>query len=470
MKTSLLLIALLISATGFAGPNGGVGTASNPLYHTPSRYQQQQVDQANQQYQRQQIVIAAQKSAAQAAAYAKKVAPFNNEAAREAASYAEQAADHAKQAAYKLAYPLHIYNGPSASFEQEAAYTEQAAANAKRAAAQAETQAEIDSAVAKLENERDEAIVKAKAKFAPTIADLEAQLATLEKKANALEILKNSFFVTNHNVKPGPNYRVVNGETYNITNSGLWGSVIEEAGFAGVHQTDYLPVVYVARLNSIEANKILCDIYSQISWPGKEGTGSEFVETVVIFNYPDVGSLVTGKSIGDYACMKGGNCRIRNNSFRAFDCGVQSSQRVTEVVPGNPDAATLKKIEANQKELSTIESQLSQINSAFDKEKKPIIAEYDAKIKDVPTIVAQQAKEKEDAKKRAVTDRVLKSNQDAADKGDAYGLLRMGERYRDGEGVSKDLTKARDYLTKAAAAGSQTATDDLKILPANPNP
>lgn len=67
----------------------------------------------------------------------------------------------------------------------------------------------------------------------------------------------------------------------------------------------------------------------------------------------------------------------------------------------------------------------------------------------------------------AVKDKVLKSNQDAADKGDAYGLLRMGERYRDGDGVPKDLTKARDYLTKAAAAGSPTAEADLKNLPAN---
>lgn len=71
------------------------------------------------------------------------------------------------------------------------------------------------------------------------------------------------------------------------------------------------------------------------------------------------------------------------------------------------------------------------------------------------------------AKASAIKNRVLKANQDAADKGDEYGLLRMGERYRDGDGVPKDLTKARDYLTKAAAAGSPTAADELKQLPAN---
>lgn len=51
-----------------------------------------------------------------------------------------------------------------------------------------------------------------------------------------------------------------------------------------------------------------------------------------------------------------------------------------------------------------------------------------------------------------------------ADSGDAYGLLRMGERYRDGDGVPEDLNKAHDYLAKAAAAGSATAADELAKL------
>ena len=79
------------------------------------------------------------------------------------------------------------------------------------------------------------------------------------------------------------------------------------------------------------------------------------------------------------------------------------------------------------------------------------------------------AAEKAEAAKKAVQARVLKSNQDLADKGDAYGLLRMGERYRDGEGVPKDLAKAKDYLTKAAAAGSTTAADELSKLNQTPS-
>ena len=110
---------------------------------------------------------------------------------------------------------------------------------------------------------------------------------------------------------------------------------------------------------------------------------------------------------------------------------------------------------------------MSQVKSDLAKESDVIIADCEAKIKNVPTVLAKVAKDKEDEKKRAVADKVLKFNQDAADKGDAYGLLRMGERYRDGEGVQKDLAKAKDYLTKAVAAGSPSAADELKNLPVN---
>ena len=55
-------------------------------------------------------------------------------------------------------------------------------------------------------------------------------------------------------------------------------------------------------------------------------------------------------------------------------------------------------------------------------------------------------------------------NQELAAKGDEYGLLRMAERYCDGDGVEKDLTKAKEYFNKAIAAGSPTAAEELKEL------
>ncbi len=91
---------------------------------------------------------------------------------------------------------------------------------------------------------------------------------------------------------------------------------------------------------------------------------------------------------------------------------------------------------------------------------KERVADFVSKISNDKTIAIEKQKQRQEAAKVAA----LKSNQDQAAKGDSYGLLRMGERYRDGDGVEKDLAKAKDCLTKAAAAGSPTAADELSKL------
>lgn len=78
---------------------------------------------------------------------------------------------------------------------------------------------------------------------------------------------------------------------------------------------------------------------------------------------------------------------------------------------------------------------------------------------------AESAKKASAAAISSAKDRALKMNQQAADQGDAYGLMRMGERYRDGEGVEKDPAKARAYLEKAVASGSIDAKAALDALP-----
>lgn len=77
-------------------------------------------------------------------------------------------------------------------------------------------------------------------------------------------------------------------------------------------------------------------------------------------------------------------------------------------------------------------------------------------------IAAKQLAQKKSAE---AAERALKLNQEAADKNDPLGLWRMGERYRDGDGVARDLPKAREYLTKAVAAGAP-AQAELAALPA----
>jgi hypothetical protein len=74
------------------------------------------------------------------------------------------------------------------------------------------------------------------------------------------------------------------------------------------------------------------------------------------------------------------------------------------------------------------------------------------------------ARERSEAPKNAATAGALKFEQSQADKGDSYWLFHLGERYRDGNGVPKDLDKARDYFEKAKKAGNSNADDELKKL------
>lgn len=463
MKTPLLVVVLLASAV--------------PAARAQRDLQEQQAS-----------LMEAQKAAAQAADYAKQAASFNNQYAKLAAAYANEAANYARDVAKDVNYQEWV--------TKDVFYAKTAAANAKQAAEQAAIQAEIDSKVAKLEGERDkvvaklagardEAVAKLRAKYSPAITDLESQLAALKSKANNLEKIRESSFVTNNNVKPGPNYRVVNGQTFDTTHSDLWKYLLEAAGFQSYNNANSRLVLYQARVQTVAPAKIICGVYEEALWPpvaDGEVESEKMVQEIVIYHYPNAESLVTGQSIGDCRCMRVANYISGGISLVALDCGVQATKKITEVVPAPADPKTLKSIEDNQNQLYAVQQKLEKVENDFDKEREPVendfnkerepvIAEYEGKIKDVPDEVAKEVEAKEFAKKQAIkqaiTDRVLKNNQDLADKGDAYGLLRMGERYRDGEGVPKDLAKARDYLTKAAEAGSQTASDELKTLPAN---
>ncbi len=113
--------------------------------------------------------------------------------------------------------------------------------------------------------------------------------------------------------------------------------------------------------------------------------------------------------------------------------------------PQNADA-----IELAAKKLTPAEE--SQIKSA----------ELEAKTKSQKATDArkrlQEAQELSDAEWKAAVEMLrqdkaatLTVTRDRAEKGDAAASLRMAERYRDGDGVEKNLTKATDYFKKAEA-------------------
>lgn len=74
-----------------------------------------------------------------------------------------------------------------------------------------------------------------------------------------------------------------------------------------------------------------------------------------------------------------------------------------------------------------------------------------------------EAKEKKQERQR-IAGAALKYNQELADKGDAYGQLRMGERFLTGDGVEKNETKAREYLKRSADQGNETAKAVLEKM------
>ena len=226
---------------------------------------------------------------------------------------------------------------------------------------------------------------------------------------------------------PSP-YWVVNGQIYDINKSSLWqeidctivknltnGIVVETFTVVTNQQA-----VVVRRLNGNASGYYdkteMVDVGTE-KVPGKK---------IIIRNYPVEEDSAVGKTIS-FLAMHTGTSDYNGDRLELWDLGTAPTENDFRKLK----AVTEERQRAAQKELD---------------EQRRV------------------ASEKASSTKKAATAKVLKINQDAADKGDMYGLLRMGERYRDGDGVEKDLTKAHDYLTKAAAAGSPTAADELSKL------
>lgn len=238
-------------------------------------------------------------------------------------------------------------------------------------------------------------------------------------------------------------YRVVNGKIYDINKSSMWpnksslwqnmegdivkvltnGIVVETFTVATKQQA---VVEKHATYGGFTLKRIGYHDETKLVTVGAEKVPGR---KIIIQNYPVKGNPAVGQTISFWA-MQTGTSEYNGDRLELWDLGT------------TPTADDFRKLKAEA-----------------DAQQKAAQKELDDK--------HRVAMEKAVAVKKAAQDKALKFNQDLAAKGDAYGLLRMGERYRDGDGVTKDLTKARDYLTKAAAAGSPTAEDDLKNLPAN---
>jgi hypothetical protein len=215
---------------------------------------------------------------------------------------------------------------------------------------------------------------------------------------------------------PNDSLREIGGHLYNIERSIFWtnftGDCAEVSGDLVVIQTFTIQPTYGASTRSEIHNDGINSF--RVNVPTRIKTGEEKIigQKIVLRNYPVENLAAVGKTISCRA-MRIGVTNYNGSVLELYDCG-----KVYHPPPPKP--LTPEEIAA--------------------------------------------AKAKADAAKKAAQVRALKGNQEDADKGDAYGLLRMGERYRDGDGVEKDLSKAREYLAKAANAGSSTAADELSKM------
>jgi hypothetical protein len=211
------------------------------------------------------------------------------------------------------------------------------------------------------------------------------------------------------------NYRMVNGTPYNTQTSSEW------EGIAWSHNYNEYYTILVVR-GILNDGSLDCD---QEFYDSERDGGIVLssVNRLILRNYP-------GKPYIGMKIIKCSAMRLPNKPgdiVNTYDCGTEPTK-----------------------------DQLKKLKDEADEQQKAAEKELDAQ--------RRAAAEKAAAAKKAVQGKVLQWNQQQADKGDAYGLLRMGERYRDGDGVPKDLTKAREYLTKASAAGSLDAADELSKL------
>ncbi len=227
--------------------------------------------------------------------------------------------------------------------------------------------------------------------------------------------------------------RKVGGQLYDINHSESWGDLASLEGL-GQQSLDlhFHTIRKFMSVHKVLGATVFCDIYQSESYPEKysgmlEEIGREYIKTVVILNCPKPESLTTGGGVHCW-CMRTTNYHSSDGlSYRAYDCGTKPTQE--EVKKWQDEKAERHR---------AIERELTEQRRA--------------------------AAEEAAAAKKAMQDKVLKWHLELAEKGDAYGLFRMGEHYRDGDGAPKDLSKAREYFTKAVNAGSPTAADALSKL------
>jgi len=337
---------------------------------------------------------------------------------------------------------------------------------------QAAEMAKWNDAVAVIKNKRDDALAKLSSQYNPTISDLiskqfgfQQSLSNLWEKDN-IEANQIAHERAKQIFQPTHPWRSLDGKVYNakdtnwlqftgkiieirpngILLSGAFGQPLEDGWYKGDYYVDNFP----NRKYAMADNEEISTAYNCVAHLDIESSTYVYTNTTIDLRVHTVRRLDYGKIV-DSPPQELVNKWTYPISYSSL----------------NGNSTLTKQIIETEKQKSDVDAKLVLLQSEYADKCASVNAECDAEIKDLPNVFAKQYRQQKEQEKQAREAKILGFNQTEADKGDPYGLMRMGERYRDGDGVPKDLFKARDYLTKAAAAGSPTAADELSKLDQN---
>jgi hypothetical protein len=135
-------------------------------------------------------------------------------------------------------------------------------------------------------------------------------------------------------VDSSENFRVVNGQKYDSDHSELWNSPLELGGLHPHQNENFRLLTYLAKVETVQGDKIQCGVYEQAHWPPSadgDVENEDLVQEIVLYHYPNAESLVSGQNLGDCKCMRVANYVSGGISLMAFDCGTKSIERVPEI-------------------------------------------------------------------------------------------------------------------------------------------
>ena len=188
------------------------------------------------------------------------------------------------------------------------------------------------------------------------------------------------------------------------------------------------------------------------------GRRKYFVQNFPVQKYPFAdGEKITDTM--DFVAHLGGNS-IYTYTNTTIDLSVETVRRLDygEVLAMVPtEGRVLAQIAEDQSELAAVKSRLDQLTKEYDAKKNALENDRAAKIADLPNVFARQLKEARELQRKQGQAKAVQFDQAQADRGEALGLQRMAERYRDGDGVEKDPVKADQYFQKAKAAADAQA-------------